>query len=98
MTAISCVQGALGVNTSLFAFSFVVFNFLSNATTPLVAAALSSGDKKQVGAMSRCSRPQPSHPALMHMHGGNLSALPLLVNVAPLLAICTPMCMCRRAG
>ena len=43
------MQGALGVNTSLFAFSFVVFNFLSNATTPLVAAALAAGDKPQVG-------------------------------------------------
>jgi Na+-driven multidrug efflux pump len=41
-------QGALGVNTSLFAFSFVVCNFLSNATTPLVAGALSKGDKQQV--------------------------------------------------
>jgi hypothetical protein len=42
------MQGALGINTSLFAFSFVVCNFLSNATTPLVAGALASGDKRQV--------------------------------------------------
>lgn len=41
-------QGALGINTALFSFSFVVFNFLATATTPLVATALSSGDKQQV--------------------------------------------------
>jgi Na+-driven multidrug efflux pump len=53
---VSIVQGALGVNTSLFAFSFVVCNFLSNATTPLVARALSSGNKRQVGERPvRCS-------------------------------------------
>lgn len=48
------MQGALGVNTSLFAFSFVCFNFLSNATTPLVAGALSSGNKQQVRLFFDC--------------------------------------------
>ena len=40
---------ALGVNNSVFAFAFVVFNFLSTATTPLVATALGSGDKPRAG-------------------------------------------------
>ncbi|KAG1676823.1 hypothetical protein FOA52_010332 [Chlamydomonas sp. UWO 241] len=40
---------ALGVNTSLFGFAFVVFNFLSTATTPTVAAALAAGDTKRSG-------------------------------------------------
>lgn len=38
-------QAALGVNNSLFGFAFVVFNFLSTATTPTVAAALSTKDR-----------------------------------------------------
>lgn len=41
--------GALGVNTSVFAFSFVVCNFLASAMTPLVAASLASGHKPQAG-------------------------------------------------
>jgi Na+-driven multidrug efflux pump len=41
---------ALGVNNSIFGFSFVVFNFLSTATTPAVAAALGAGDKAKAGA------------------------------------------------
>lgn len=45
---LECMQGALGVNTSIFAFSFVVCNFLASAMTPLVAASLASGDKDQV--------------------------------------------------
>ncbi len=41
-------QAALGVNSALFSFAFVVFNFLAVATTPLVAAALAAGDEKKV--------------------------------------------------
>jgi len=40
---------ALGVNNSLFGFAFVVFNFLSTATTPTVAAALSANQKEKAG-------------------------------------------------
>lgn len=39
---------AFAVNNSLFNFSFVVFNFLSVATTPAVAAALGAKDFKKV--------------------------------------------------
>lgn len=46
--ALTRSQGALGVNTALFSFCFVVFNFLATATTPLIAAAVSAGDRQQV--------------------------------------------------
>ncbi len=40
---------ALGVNTSIFALSFVVFNFLAYGTTPLVARAAGRGDLRAAG-------------------------------------------------
>jgi len=40
---------ALGVNTSIFALSFVVFNFLAYGTTPLVARAVGRGDRRGAG-------------------------------------------------
>lgn len=40
---------ALGVNSALFTFSFVIFNFLATATTPLVATAISGGDGEKAG-------------------------------------------------
>jgi len=43
---------ALGVNSALFTFSFIVFNFLTTATTPLVATALSTGDRRRAGMVS----------------------------------------------
>ncbi len=46
------LQGALGVNTSLFAFAFVVFNFLTTATTPMIAAAVASNDARQAGEVT----------------------------------------------
>eukprot|EP00955_Chlamydomonas_euryale_P054726 355922-Chlamydomonas_euryale.AAC.6 len=42
-------DAALGVNNALFGFAFVVFNFLSTATTPTVAAALAAGDRRRCG-------------------------------------------------
>jgi MATE family multidrug resistance protein len=39
--------GALGVNGAIFGFTFVIFNFLAYATTPLVAQALGRGDEPQ---------------------------------------------------
>lgn len=39
---------ALGINTSLFALCFSLFNFLATATTPLVATALQAGNGEQV--------------------------------------------------
>jgi putative MATE family efflux protein len=45
-------QAALGVNTSLFSFAFVVFNFLSVATTPTIAAAVSAGRRDQAGQVT----------------------------------------------
>lgn len=35
---------ALGVNTAIFTLALFLFNFLSSATTPLVAGALARGD------------------------------------------------------
>lgn len=43
---------ALGVNSALFTFSFVVFNFLATATTPVVAAALAVGDRERAGKVT----------------------------------------------
>lgn len=40
---------ALGVNTSIFALAFVVFNFLAYGTTPLVARAVGRGDRDGAG-------------------------------------------------
>jgi Na+-driven multidrug efflux pump len=40
---------AFSVNSSIFTFAFLVFNFLSTATTPAVATALAMGDQKKVG-------------------------------------------------
>jgi MATE family multidrug resistance protein len=39
--------GALGVNGAIFGFTFVIFNFLAYATTPLVAQALGRGEEPQ---------------------------------------------------
>eukprot|EP01025_Chloroclados_australasicus_P001704 TRINITY_DN10422_c0_g2_i1.p1 TRINITY_DN10422_c0_g2~~TRINITY_DN10422_c0_g2_i1.p1 ORF type:complete len:627 (+),score=60.93 TRINITY_DN10422_c0_g2_i1:261-1883(+) len=43
--------GALGVNTALFAFTFLVFNFLSTATTPLIATSLAENNKRRSGVL-----------------------------------------------
>lgn len=43
------MQAALGVNTSLFTLSFVVFNFLATATTPAVASAVGCRNSKAAG-------------------------------------------------
>ena len=43
---------ALGVNSALFTFSFVVFNFLATATTPMVASSLAVGDKEHAGKVT----------------------------------------------
>lgn len=43
---------ALGVNSALFTFSFLVFNFLATATTPLVATALAEGDARRAGTVT----------------------------------------------
>ncbi len=40
---------ALGVNTAIFALSFVVFNFLAYGTTPMVARAVGRGDRTAAG-------------------------------------------------
>lgn len=43
---------ALGVNTSVFAMAFVVFNFLAYGTTPLVARAVGSGEQEEARRLS----------------------------------------------
>ena len=40
---------ALGINTSVFSFAFVVFNFLSYGTTPRIAQALGRNDRRAAG-------------------------------------------------
>jgi Na+-driven multidrug efflux pump len=39
---------AFSVNSSIFTFAFLVFNFLSTATTPAVATALATNDRVKV--------------------------------------------------
>ncbi len=41
--------GALGVNASLFSFTFVIFNFLAYGTTPQVGNAVGAGDTARAG-------------------------------------------------
>lgn len=41
--------GALGINASLFAMTFIIFNFLAYGTTPRVANALGRGDRRSAG-------------------------------------------------
>jgi MATE family multidrug resistance protein len=41
--------GALGVNTSIFSMTFVVFNFLAYGTTPRVGRAVGDDDRKEAG-------------------------------------------------
>jgi MATE family multidrug resistance protein len=43
------LQAALGINTSLFSLSFILFNFLATATTPAVATAVSSNNNRAAG-------------------------------------------------
>jgi MATE family multidrug resistance protein len=43
------LQAALGINTSLFSLSFILFNFLATATTPAVATAVSSSNNRAAG-------------------------------------------------
>eukprot|EP00890_Picochlorum_soloecismus_P002412 jgi/Picsp_1/3171/NSC_06011-R1_dna-damage-inducible protein f len=43
---------ALGINSGLFTFSFLVFNFLGTATTPMVARARSSKNHAKAGLVT----------------------------------------------
>lgn len=43
---------ALGVNASVFAMTFVVFNFLAYGTTPLIARAVGEGDRERAGRLA----------------------------------------------
>ncbi len=81
------LQAALGVNNSLFSLCFVVFNFLSVATTPTLAAALAANDKKRVcargagavpaGGCSGSSSERTDHPCMLH---GFVRVLPALMS------------------
>lgn len=41
--------GALGVNTSIFSMTFVIFNFLAYGTTPRVGKAIGNDDREEAG-------------------------------------------------
>ena len=45
----SVALGALGVNTSIFSMTFVVFNFLAYGTTPRVGRAVGNNDREEAG-------------------------------------------------
>ena len=74
------MQAALGVNTSLFSLSFVVFNFLATATAPMVAAAVSARETRQAGETVW-------QAAGMALVLGLAVELLLLTNSGPLLAL-----------
>lgn len=44
--------GALGVNSAVFAFTFVIFNFLAYGTTPQIGRAVGRGDREQAGRIT----------------------------------------------
>jgi MATE family multidrug resistance protein len=44
--------GALGVNASVFAMTFVVFNFLAYGTTPMIARAVGRGEIDRAGRLA----------------------------------------------
>lgn len=43
--------GALGINTAIFAFTFVIFNFLAYGVTPMVGRAYGRGDREAAGRL-----------------------------------------------
>ncbi len=45
----SVALGALGVNTSIFSMTFVIFNFLAYGTTPRVGRAVGNGNRAEAG-------------------------------------------------
>ena len=49
LAPLQLLQAALGINTSLFSLSFILFNFLATATTPAVATAVSSSNNRAAG-------------------------------------------------
>lgn len=71
---------ALGVNSALFTFCFFSFNFLSSASTPLVAAADGAGDKPRVGRVA-------AEAGLLALVLGSGVALLLLRFSAPVLLL-----------
>jgi len=44
--------GALGVNSAIFAFTFMVFNFLAYGSTPRIARAVGRGDGTEAGEVA----------------------------------------------
>ena len=71
---------ALGVNSALFTFCFFSFNFLSSASTPLVAAADGAGDKARVGRVA-------AEAGLLALVLGTLVAALLLILSGPALVL-----------
>jgi len=43
---------ALGINASIFAFAFIIFNFLAYGTTPMVGRAVGRGDRSGAAAVA----------------------------------------------
>ena len=71
---------ALGVNSALFTFCFFSFNFLSSASTPLVAAADGAGDRACVGRVA-------AEAGLLALLLGSVVAALLLRFSAPVLLL-----------
>lgn len=63
---------ALGINTAIFTFAFVVFNFLAYATTPRIAHALGRGARREAEAVSL-------HALVLALAVGGLATLLLLL-------------------
>ncbi len=70
---------ALGVNASVFAFAFLVFNFLAYGTTPMVGRALGRGDREHAGRLV-------THAFVLAAAAGAIALVALQLFARPILA------------
>ncbi|TXD38089.1 MATE family efflux transporter [Lujinxingia vulgaris] len=71
---------ALGINSALFAMTFIVFNFLAYATTPKIAAHLGRDEPEEAGEVV-------SHALWLAIGCGGMMTAALLIFAAPLLTL-----------
>lgn len=71
---------ALGVNTSIFGLSFVVFNFLAYGTTPMMARAVGRGDVQRAGRLA-------VEALTLALLAGSVALALLLVLAGPIVAV-----------
>lgn len=72
--------GALGVNAAIFAFTFLIFNFLAYGTTPQIGRAVGRGDRQAAGRIV-------IQALTLAVIVGSAAALVLLAFADPILAL-----------